>query len=231
MTRITCLLITLLYLVSTCAQKPAVSSQQLSSKQIGEVFPDELRKKLGITLPIFKVYKYDDKSGQFYCVLTESRTSITEENDTLNNTIKAINFRYQDGKFIKSWEINDNIIKDKYETSVWFMTKYVDFKDYDGDGLLEPMIIYGSAGMNGRDDGRVKFIIYYKGQKIAIRHQNGTLDYERETQLDKSLYTLPEPMLESIREKMELMVKNGHTIFPASWQTDLENKKTVWDNH
>jgi hypothetical protein len=78
--------------------------------------------------------------------------------------------------------------------------------------------------------GRVKFIIYYKGQKIAIRHQNGTLDYERETQLDKSVYTLPKSMLESIRQKMELMVKNGQTIFPASWQTDMENKKTACDN-
>jgi hypothetical protein len=37
-------------------------------------------------------------------------------------------------------------------------------------------------------------------------------------------------MLESIRQKMELMVKNGQTIFPASWQTDMENKKTACDN-
>jgi hypothetical protein len=228
--RITSLLITILCLFNSCAQKPAVSSEQLSSKQIVDLFTDDIRKKLNITLPIFKVYKYSDKSGQFYCVLTESRTSITEENDTLNNRITAINFRFENGNFTKSWEINDNIIKEKDETSVWFMTKYVDFKDYDGDGLGEPIIIYGSAGLNGRDDGRVKFIIYYKGQKIAIRHQNGTLDYERVTQLDKSVYTLPESMLESIRQKMMLMEKNGHTIFPASWQTDMDNKKTKWDN-
>jgi hypothetical protein len=111
------------------------------------------------------------------------------------------------------------------ESSIQFWTKYIDFNDYNSDGLVDPIIIYGTSAANGYDDGRIKFIIYYQGQKIAIRHQNGILDYERETQVDKAFYKLPLPLQTSIKQKMESMMKNSHAIFPAGWQAAMRNKK------
>ncbi len=151
-----------------------------------QLFPDSVRKSLNIHFPIFRVYKYADKAGLYYCILTESRNQITADKDTFNYKIKAINVRKGVDSFSKVWEINDNIIKnDNDESSIWFWTKYVEFKDYNDDGLVEPIIIYGTSGANGYSDGRIKFIIYYQGQKVAIRHQNGVLDPERETQVDR----------------------------------------------
>jgi len=224
------LFISLACLTNAFAQSTAITSNILTSKQVTELFTDSVRKALNITFSIFRVYKYTDKSGAFYCILTESRNEITANKDTLNYKIKAVTVKPDNNSFTRIWEINDNIIRnDNDESSIWFWTKYIDFKDYDGDGLSEPVIIYGSSGANGYSDGRIKFIIYYRGQKIAIRHQNGVLDFERETQVDKMFYELPQALQAGIMHKMELMIENNQAIFPRGWQTAMKNKKAVFN--
>jgi hypothetical protein len=212
------------------AQQLKVTSEILAGKQVNELFPDAVRKKLGLNFPIVKVYKYADQTGQFYCILTESRNEVNGDKETLSHTIKAVNAKVENGLFAKVWEINDNVIKnDNDETSVWFWTKYIDFKDYDGDGLADPVIIYGTLASNGYEDGRIKFIIYFKGQKIAIRHQNGVLDSERETQIDSAFYDLPQSLQASIKQIMEVMTKTNQAIFPAGWRKAMKNKKTIFN--
>jgi hypothetical protein len=217
-------------LTTAFGQKTTVISEILTAKQVTELFPDSIRKILNVSFPILRVYRYADKTGKYYCILTESRNEITAGKDTINHKIKAINVKADKGSFINLWEINDNVIKnDNDESSIWFWTKYIDFRDYDGDGLADPIIIYGTSGANGYDDGRIKFLIYYKGQKVAIRHQNGVLDYERETQVDKAFYDLPQSLQVAIKHKMELMMKNNQAIFPAGWQTAMKNKKMTFN--
>jgi hypothetical protein len=224
------LFIVLVSFFHAVAQKPAVAAELLTDKQVIALLPDTLRTSLTISFPIFRVYKYTDQEGLHYCILTESREKISADGDTINHKIKAVNVKVVNGVFSKQWEINDNIIKDeRQESSIWFWTKYADFKDYNGDGLAEPIIVYGTAGMNGYDNGRIKFIIYYKGKKVAIRHLNGVLDYERETQVDKSFYALPPALQAGVKQKMELMVANERAIFPAGWQKDMKNKETQID--
>lgn len=224
------LIIVFFHLSTAFAQKTSINAEILSPTQVTELFPEPVLKSLNISFPIFRVYKYADKTGQYYCILTESRNEITADKDTLHFKIKAVNVKKEVDSFAKVWEINDNIIKNENdEHSIWFWTKYIDFKDYNGDGLADPIVIYGTSGANGYDDGRVKFIIYYQGQKVAIRHQNGVLDHERETQVDKTFYALPQTLQETIKLKMELMTKNEHAIFPAGWQAAMKNKKTLFN--
>lgn len=220
-------LITLVCSTNSFAQKRSVISEIISAKQVAELFPDTVCKALETNYPIFRVYRYSDKTGQYYLVLTESRNVITADKDTFNHKIKAINVKADNSSFNKIWEINDNIIKTEHdEVSIWFATKYTEIKDYDGDGLADIVVIYNTSASNGLDDGRIKFIIYYKGQKVAIRHQNGVLDFERETHVDKAFYDLPQSLQTSIKQKMETMVRNNQAIFPAGWQTAMKNKKT-----
>ncbi|NCI50925.1 hypothetical protein GWC95_13410 [Sediminibacterium roseum] len=230
MRQIFTLTIALFCLTNSIAQKSAVTSKILTSKEIREVFNETILKTLNITFPIFRIYKYTDKSGEYYCILAESTDQITNEKDTLHHKIKSVNVKPVSGSFTKTWEINDNVIKnDNDENSIRFWTKYIDFRDYDGDGLVDPIIIYGTLAANGYDDGRIKFIIYYRGEKIAIRHQNGVLDFERETQVDKAFYELPQSLQINVKQKMELMMKNEHAIFPAGWQIAMKNKKTIFN--
>lgn len=212
------------------AQKTVIRSQILKPEQITEIFTDTICKTLSLNFPIFRVYKYTDKTAQYYCILTESRDQITVEPDTLNYKLKALNVKIDKNTLTKTWEINDAILKDRREeSSIWFWTRYIEFTDFDNDGIADPVIVYGTSAMNGYGDGRIKFIIYYRGQKVAIRHQNGILDFERETQVDQAFYEMPQSLQAVIKQKMELMIKNNQAIFPAGWQAAMKNKKTTFN--
>ena len=211
------------------AQKTLADSNTLTPTQVAELLTGTVRKSFNINFPIYRVYRYADKSGQYYCVLTESRDVITADNDTFNYKIKAINLKVNKGSLVKVWEFSDNIVKNHNdEHSIWFWTKYSDFNDLDNDSLADLVIVYGTSGINGYDDGRIKFFIYHKGRKIAIRHQNGNLDFLRETQVDKGFYDLPQPIQAAIKQKMELMTQSEHAIFPAGWEAAMKNKKTFF---
>ena len=103
--------------------------------------------------------------------------------------------------------------------------------DFDKDGLIDPIIIYGTSGNNGTEDGRIKILIYYKGKKHAIRHQNGSLDFERNTQVDADFYNLPISIQKHVRKVMKKMTDNNHAIFPYGWEENMDAKKTYFDEN
>lgn len=143
--------VAIIFGTNTFAQKATVTSEILTAKQVAKVFSSSIREELGINFPIFRVYKNADKTGQYYCVLTESRDSINNTknafHNTFNHNIKAINLKFDNGEFTKIWEINDFIIPNLHgEESIWFWTKYVQFSDLDNDGLIDPIITYGNIG-------------------------------------------------------------------------------------
>lgn len=217
------------FLTTSTSAQSKTGFEIIAKTKVDQLFPDSTLAALNIRFPIYRVYKYFDKSGTYYCVLTENRKEITSEGDTIKTAIRAINLKKLESGYEKIWEINDKIDSEMHgEKSVWFWTKYVAFTDFDKDGLIEPIIIYGTAGNNNYDDGRIKFIIYHKGKKVAIRHQNGVLDDERDTQVDKSFYSLPIAMQNLVQQKMKLMMDNNHAIFPHGWEKAMKAKKTFF---
>jgi len=222
------LFIFLVFFSNAYSQKNADSAYVLTPNQVNELFPDSILKSLNIDFPIFRVYEYTDETGKYFCIMTEAGYDVSPEKDSLYNKIKAVNVKAVNDTCIKVWEINDNIIKEETdENSIWFWTKYVDFKDYDGDGLRVPVVIYGTSAANGFYDGRVIILIFYKGQKIAIRHQNSDLDFNRETTVDAAFYDLPGSLQNAIEQKMILMMKNGHALFPRGWIAAMKYKQTT----
>ncbi|WP_207514911.1 M949_RS01915 family surface polysaccharide biosynthesis protein [Longitalea luteola] len=219
----------IIFINNAFAQTSAITSDIVSPKELATLLTDSIKKEMKINLPVYRVYRYVDKSGTHYCILTES-SDVIKDNDTLHQTIKAVNLVQKDGNLSKAWEMNDNIIKsEQEENSIWFWTKYMEFRDYNEDSLIDPFLIYGTSGYDGTSNGRIKILIYYKGQKVAIRHQNGVLDFERETQVDQAFYNLPLSLQSAVQKKMELMTKNNVAIFPAGWQTAMKNRKLVFN--
>jgi hypothetical protein len=216
-------------------QNKISDSKILTHQEIDELFTDSLSKKLDIPFHIYKVFKCIDKSGQFYIVLTKSNDNVISDKDTLNYKITAYNFHQKKSALIKRWEINDFVTKptnsNKIEKSIWFWTKYSEFKDIDNDSLIDPIIIYSTSGMNFTDDGRTKILIYYKGEKFAIRHQNGVLDFERNTHVDKGFYKLPTQLQDYTKMIMKKMTDDGNAIFPDDWQTAMKNHKPYFDEN
>jgi hypothetical protein len=203
------------------AQQIKPSSEILSHDRVTMIINEPVRNQFSIRFPIVRVYKYTDKSGQYYCVLTEKFDSLVEKErggyDTLHYSIRAIDLKYDSGKFQKIWEINDHAIRDPGiegpEQSIWFWTRYVEFADFDDDGLIEPIIVYGSRTDDDVNGGRVKFIIYCKGRKVALRHHDSDLDEGRSTQFDPEYRNLPPKLKARIKAKMIAMDKDGNAIF------------------
>jgi hypothetical protein len=198
---------------------------------IQEIFNDSVKNQHGIKYPIFRVYQFDDKSGQNLIVLTESFDGVTPNKDSLHHNIKAFGFVKNPTGLVKKWEINDFKLKQEHtiESSIWFWTKYCLFQDIDKDGLIDPIIVYGTSGSNGFDDGRIKIFVLFKNQKIGIRHQNGTFDFERNTQVDKVFYALPASIQTSVKAIIEKIIEDDKAIFPYGWKDAMKQKKTYFD--
>jgi hypothetical protein len=194
-----------------------VSSEIVPQSEVKQLFTDSIKREFQLGFRIFRVYKYNDRSGEYFCVLTESTDSISNDKDTFNHSIRAVDIKIEQDKWVKNWELNDNIINQNEENSIWFWTRYALFMDFDGDGLIEPLIVYGTRAMNGYDDCRIKFIIYYKGKKIVIRHQNGILDNERKTSVEDAFYSLPQALKDSVKSKMKVMENEDKAIFTETW--------------
>ncbi len=214
--------------IQAFGQNSSCSQAVLSQKETARIFTDSLKKQFNILYPISRVYKCTDKSGQFLIVLTESNDMITAK-DTMHQHIQAINLSYNKNELIKKWEMNDaknKETKDKEaEISIWFWTSYCVLQDIDKDSLIDPILVYGTKGANEYDDGRIKIIICYKGQKIALRHQNGVLDFERNTRVDKGFYSLPIKIQIKVRELMKKMTSQNRAVFPSGWERAMAKKE------
>ena len=78
--------------------------------------------------------------------------------------------------------------------------------DYNGDGLVDPILEYGTFGINGTSD-------------------------ERNTQVDELYYQLPTGIQNRVQKIMESITDNDHGIFPYGWQTAMKNQKLRFDEN
>ena len=195
-----------------------------------KTFTPTVKTKLGITLPVVRTYSYSDKAGRYYMVLTEMFDGL-KDGDTVHKSVKAFNFKSTANGPEKLWEINDaaNKATADYdgERSIWFWTRYCMFQDIDKDGLADPIIVYGTSGADGYSEGRgrVKILIYYKSKKIVLRHQDGVLDDERNTQVDAAFYKLPKVIQNEVVKIMHNIEVTTNTIFPNGWEANMKKQK------
>jgi len=203
-------------------------ANMLPKAEAVKVFTPDVKTNLDITLPVVRTYSYSDKSGKYYMVLTEKFDGM-EDGDSVHKTIKAFNYKDTGAGLEKQWEVNDFTRKTENdypgELSMWFWTRYCVFQDIDKDGLADPILVYGSKGDNGLDNGRVKILIYYKGEKIVIRHQNGVLDDERNTQVDAKFYKLPTVIQKEVTFLIHQMMEDNNAIFPYGWEANMKKHK------
>lgn len=215
---------------SVFGQNTNVTSKQLSEAEIDSMITDSIRNKLQIDYGIYRVYEYDDLAGKHFIVMTENRTECEGKRECFDS-IKTNCYSFKNNTYKLEWALKDFILPNSYEYSISHWTKYFEIKDYDGDGFADPIIIYGTFGMNETDDGRIKILTYYKGRKIAIRHQNGVHDNERYTQVDKQFYQLPIEIQNRVKIIMENINENDHGIFPSGWGKAMENKELEFDEY
>lgn len=216
--------------ITGLAQSTTVSSRQLSKTEIDLVLTESIKERYNISFPIYRVYEYQDKLGEFLLVMTEDKFELES-----NRNIKGYCYAVKNKNLKLKWTLTDFILSEGNEVSeehsITFWTKYFKLSDYDNDGIIDPIIVYGTIGMNGYSDGRIKILVYHKGKKLAIRHQNGTLDYERNTQVDKGFYDLPVGIQTRVNGIMNNITENNHGIFPYGWEEAMKNKELKFDEN
>lgn len=227
MKKITIILFLIIYNFSF-GQNYKVTSKQLSKEEIDSIFTVTIKDKLQLEYSIHRIYKYNDKAGEHYIVMTKNAIKC-EELETCSDIIKVYCFSYKNDVFNLKWSLHDFILPDLYEYSITHWTKYFKIEDYDNDGFADPIIIYGTRGLNDFSDGRIKILVYYKNKKSVIRHQNGIHDDERNTQVDKQFYKLPIEIKNRVKVLMENITENNHGIFPYGWQKAMEKNKLKFD--
>ncbi|WP_370277515.1 M949_RS01915 family surface polysaccharide biosynthesis protein [Flavobacterium sp. J27] len=230
------ILILLLITVTNFAfgQNLKTNSSQLTEQEIVSIFTESLKTKLKIDYSIYRIYKYEDNGGTHYLIMTENKTECDNGKECFDS-IKAFCFNLKEEQYHLEWKLKDfilpkgNEVSEEYSINFW--TKYFELNDYDNDGFVDPIIVYGTYGMNGTDDGRIKIVVYHNGKKRAIRHQNGTLDFERNTKVDESYYELPIGIQKRVSQIMTSITENEHGIFPYGWQTAMKNKELNFDEN
>lgn len=212
------------------AQTSAVTNEIIAPSAITWL-TDSLKQVYRLNYPLSFVYHYTDQSGNYYCVFTESLDSVGQKSDSFHYRIRAVNLKLaENGQYSKVWDMNDYVLqRDQSECSIWFWKNYISFDDIDKDGLADPLIVYGTATNNGLKNGRVKCMIFYKGEKIGVRHQNGIQVAERNTTIDKSFYSMPATVQLAVSQRMESMVKNQEALFSTGWQKSMKSKRTYFD--
>lgn len=197
-------------LFSTVLFSQKTASIPLSKEEIKQRKIDLLS-----SFPIYKAYEFEDKEGLHELLLCENQKSISKK-DTLNTKIQAICVLNNQGNFSEKWQINDLLeIAEPKETTIWFWTKYCSTKDIDGDGYVDPILVYGTRN---EDDEikRLKIITVYKNKKYAIRAVECDLDYCRSFKKDANWNLLPQKvkiavdkLVDRIRKDQDLLLKDG----------------------
>ena len=190
------------------AQK--IESYRLTKEQITE------RELDGVSdFPIYKAFEYSDKAGVYELLLCENQKTVTKK-DTLNTKIQAICTMNDHGGFLEKWRINDLLENgESDENNIWFWTKYCSTKDIDGDGYIEPIIVYGTRNEDN-EISRLKIITIYKNKKYVIRAVECVFDDCRSFKKDANWNLLPQKikisvdkLVERIRKDQGLLLKNG----------------------
>jgi len=207
---------------ATIAMDTAVGNK-LSKKEVASIFTTNKQIQLGISNTLYQAYRYKDTSSEYYLLLTDHKKGVNEEKDTLYDNVYAQILTNKNYQFKKRSTIKGEIDQE-WETSIGFWNQYSQISDLDNDGLVDPIIVYGTTGQNNYVDGRVRIVAYYKKKRVTIKHQNSEIQDGRITKINKKFYTFPQQIQEAVKEKMRLMTKNGHAIFVETWEEDMKNK-------
>ncbi len=192
-----------------------INSKRLTPDEIKTIFTKDVIKNTKILNSFDKVYEYNDKSGKHYIVVTRKTLEIKKE-IAFNNEIRVYNLKADKNKFLIEWELKDFTNSKDDEKNIWFWAKWFKLDDFDNDGLIDPIIVYGTTtDENGSvcENGKIKILTYYNGKKNAIRHKNCVTDDCRETTFDDSVLKLPKEIKEQLTEIMNDLTEKNLAIF------------------
>jgi hypothetical protein len=141
-----------------------------------------------VTLPVFAHFCYRDKSGDYVVYLTESGDR-RYGGETLSSKIGAYLFKITAGPTLTAKGTVSDSAPERMAGVQWW-TRLTELNDIDGDGLIDPILVYrfyasdDGKMLNDAYEGRLKIIAFHRDDKAAIRTITGrprpaTLDHRQ----------------------------------------------------
>lgn len=152
--------------------------------------------KLKISMKPVKTFCYTDKSGSYQVYLTEKLDKFPGK-APLSTVLEAQIVKIPaTGNPVISTTVRETSTNS--EAGGYFSSKLLELSDIDGDGLVDPIVVFRFCekdGNGGYDEdpfsGRMKTVIVHKGAKASVDAVTGTLDNERSTKGDAAYFALP----------------------------------------
>jgi len=182
----------------------------------------EALKAAGFELPVFKRYCYTDKSGNYALLLGEKQDR-PFHSEQLSSTVQAALYKVDGGKVLtRQWAIRDFAGKD--DGGINFRSKLIELSDIDGDGLVDPILVYRFFPLVDTDSistddfsGGIKIVTFHRGRKATIHAITGDLDGDRKTTANSNYFALPKVVQQHLVKKMAAMYKAGQFGFDNSY--------------
>jgi hypothetical protein len=181
--------------------------------------PDTL-KTAKVALPVRAHFCYRDRSGEYVVYLTESGDR-RYGGETLSSKIGAYLFKVNSGPTLApKGTVSDSAPEGMAGLQWW--PKSIELSDIDGDGLVDPILVYRFyASDNGKMlsdpfEGRLKIIAFHRDAKAAIRATTGDLDGQRSTTASAPYFKLPPVLQTHLVRKMDRMYHDDQFAFDNS---------------
>jgi len=180
----------------------------------------ETLERAKVSLPVFAHFCYRDKSGDYVVYLTESGDR-RYDGDILSSKIGAYLFKINAGPTLAArGTVSDGAMGEMAGVQWW--SKLTELNDIDGDGLVDPILVYrfypSDHGkiLNDPYEGRLKMIVFHRDAKAAIRAITGDLDLQRSTTASAPYFKLPPVLQMHLVRKMKRMYEENQFGFDNS---------------
>lgn len=174
-----------------------------------------------VTLPVFAHFCYRDNSGDYVVYLTESGDR-RYDGETLSSKIGAYLFKINAGPALAlKGTVSDSALEGMAGVQWW--TKLTELNDIDGDGLVDPILVYrfydsdNGEMLSAPYEGRLKMIVFHRDAKAAIRAITGNLDRQRSTTASPPYFKLPPVLQTHLVRKMKRMYDEHQFGFDNSY--------------
>jgi len=191
-----------------------------SDAQTREIIGREELNNFELLSYVHKTYHYSDATGEHYFILTENAPKAGHA-----TKIKAVDVLVNDNKFFKNVELSEEIERGS-EGEIYFWTKYSYFYDLTNEGIITPVIVYGTNGLDATNQGRIMVVAYYRNKKCEIEIFESDLDEGRGFLVDRDFYALPGSIRKSIIDIIAKIEYDGNGYFPCNWRRAIEKNKT-----
>jgi hypothetical protein len=177
-------------------------------------------KNAKVALPVFEHFCYSDSSGDYVLYLTASRDRRYDGAD-LSSKIGASLFKINAGPTLAlKGTVSDSALEGMAGVQWW--PKLTELSDIDGDGLVDPVLVYrfyereNDKKLSDPYEGQLKIIVFHRDAKAAIRATTGDLDLQRSTTASAPYFKLPPVLQMYLVRKMNRMYNENQFGFDNS---------------